>query len=205
MAWWANRIPSSITSSLSSLAPASTIMMASLVPATYRLRSETLRSSSLGMSTYSPLTRPTRTAPVGPFHGISLTAIATEEPIMAGISGWTSCSMERMVTTTCTSLRMALLNSGRRGRSIRRQVSVALSVGRPSRLMKPPGILPTEYCFSSTSTARGKKSTPSRGVGDMVAFTITTVSPRWTQTDPLACPQYLPNSRVSVLPARSME
>ena len=154
--------------------------------------------------TYCPSTRPTTTAPVGPFHGISLTASAMDEPIIAGISGGTSCSTLSTVTTTCTSLRIPLLNRGRSGRSIRRQVRVAFSVGRPSRLMKPPGILPTEYCFSSTSTASGKKSTPGRGVGAIVAFTITTVSPRCTQTEPAACSQYLPNSSVSSRPARSM-
>ena len=85
-------------------------------------------------------------------------AIAAEAPIIAGISGGTSCSTESTVATTCTSLRMPLLNSGRSGRSIRREVSVAFSDGRPSRLMKPPGILPTEYIFSSKSTLNGKKS-----------------------------------------------
>lgn len=35
-------------------------------------------------------------------------------------------------------------NSGRMGRSIIRQTRIALSVGRPSRFKKEPGILPTE-------------------------------------------------------------
>ena len=39
-------------------------------------------------------------------------------------------------------------NSGRIGRSIRREVSVSFSVGRPSRLKKPPGILPAANAFS---------------------------------------------------------
>ena len=47
-------------------------------------------------------------------------------------------------------------------------------------------------------------STPGRGVGAIVAFTITTVAPRCTQTEPAACSQYLPNSSVSSRPARSM-
>ena len=105
---------------------------------------------------------------------------------MAGMSGVTSCSTDSTVATTCTSLRMPLLNSGRSGRSIRREVSVAFSDGRPSRLMKPPGSLPTAYIFSSKSTLSGKKSWPSRGFSAAVALTMTTVSPRRTITEPFA-------------------
>ena len=43
---------------------------------------------------------------------------------------------------TCTSDLYPLGNSGRIGRSVRRAARVAASVGRPSRLMNPPGILP---------------------------------------------------------------
>jgi hypothetical protein len=39
-------------------------------------------------------------------------------------------------------------NSGRIGRSISRDVSVSFSAGRPSRLKKPPGILPAAKVFS---------------------------------------------------------
>lgn len=125
----------------------------------------------------SPLTNPILTAPVGPAKGISETQSAADEPIMAGISGELLVSTDSVVATTCTSLRIPLGNSGRSGRSIRREVKMAFSVGRPSRLMKPPGILPTEYSFSSKSTLNGKKSIPSRGLADAVTFTITTVSP----------------------------
>ena len=55
----------------------------------------------------------------------------------------------------------AVRESGRIGRSMRRAKSVADSGGLPSRLIKPPGILPTAYIFSSKSTVNGKKSTPS--------------------------------------------
>src|ERR1700742_4490857 len=44
-----------------------------------------------------------------------------------------------------------------------RAVRMARSVGRPSRLKKPPGIFPAAYMRSSTSTVSGKKSAPSRG------------------------------------------
>ena len=50
-------------------------------------------------------------------------------------------------------------------------------LGRPSLFKKEPGILPTEYSFSSKSTERGKKSMPSRGLAEAVAATWTTVSP----------------------------
>ena len=46
------------------------------------------------------------------------------------------------VAITCTSLKKPSGNSGRIGRSIRREVSISFSEGRPSRLKKPPGILP---------------------------------------------------------------
>src|SRR5436190_797202 len=42
-----------------------------------------------------------------------------------------------------------------------RAVRNARSVGRPSRLKKPPGIFPAAYIRSSTSTVSGKKSAPS--------------------------------------------
>ncbi len=59
---------------------------------------------------------------------------------------------------TWTSLRKPSANAERNGRSIMRAVSVAFSVGRPSRLMKPPGSLPAAYMRSSKSTVSGKKS-----------------------------------------------
>ena len=46
------------------------------------------------------------------------------------------------VAMTWTSLQKSSGNSGRIGRSIRREVSVSFSVGRPSRLKKPPGMRP---------------------------------------------------------------
>ena len=59
---------------------------------------------------------------------------------------------------TWVSFMKPLGNSGRRGRSIWRQVRVAFSLGRDSRLMNPPGILPAAYMRSSMSTVSGKKS-----------------------------------------------
>ena len=66
--------------------------------------------------------------------------------------------------TTWTSSRNPSLKVGRSGRSIRRQVRIAVSEGRPSRRKKLPGILPAAYMRSSTSIVSGKKSIPSRGL-----------------------------------------
>src|SRR6478672_4205315 len=56
-------------SSLSSLASDSTISTASEVPATTRSSWVSTISSSVGLSTYSSLTKPTRAAPIGPLQG----------------------------------------------------------------------------------------------------------------------------------------
>ncbi len=82
---------------------------------------------------------------------------------------------------------------------------MAFSEGRPSLLMNPPGILPTEYIFSSNSTLSGRKSTPSRGALATVAHTSTAVSPQRISTLPPACSAYLPVSAVIVRPANSIE
>ena len=73
---------------------------------------------------------------------------AAEQPISATMSGSFSRSWLSTVATTWTSLRKPSGNSGRIGRSIRRETSVSFSVGRPSRLKKPPGILPAAKAFS---------------------------------------------------------
>ena len=67
------------------------------------------------------------------------------------------------VMTTWTSLRRPFLKVGRSGRSIRRQVRIASSPGRPSRRKNEPGIWPAAYIRSSTSIVRGKKSKWSLG------------------------------------------
>ena len=67
------------------------------------------------------------------------------------------------VMTTWTSLRRPFLKVGRSGRSMRRQVRMASSDGRPSRRKNEPGIRPRAYMRSSTSTVRGKKSNWSLG------------------------------------------
>ena len=67
---------------------------------------------------------------------------AAEVPIRDGISGSTSGLRDITVQMICTSLVYPFGNRGRTGRSIRRQVRISFSAGRPSRRKKPPGILP---------------------------------------------------------------
>ena len=195
---------SSISCSEISLEPASTIKIASSVPATARFRRLTSNCAGVGLTINCPSMSPTRTPAIGPSKGISDTHKAAEAPIMAGISGALSGSTETAVATICTSLWYPSGNMGRMGRSIKRLVKIAWVLGRPSLLIKPPGSFPTAYIFSSKSTVSGKKSTPSRGVFVPVAATTTTVSPYRTNTPPLACLQTSPNSRVNGLPPRSI-
>ena len=74
---------------------------------------------------------------------------AIEEPIIATISGVQSWSTDRTVATTWTSFLNPFGNKGLIGLSINLDVSIAFSEGLPSLFKKPPGILPTEYNFSS--------------------------------------------------------
>lgn len=123
---------------------------------------------------------------------------------MANTSGCMSGSTDMAVATTATSFKNPLGNKGLIGLSISLDVKIALSLGRPSRFLKPPGILPTEYIFSSKSTPSGKKSIPSRGWAASVAFTITHVSPHLIKQEPFACSAYLPISTDIVRPPISV-
>ena len=75
-------------------------------------------------------------------NGTPESVSAAEAATMATMSGSFSRSWASTVTTTWISCLKPLTNSGRIGRSIRRETSVSFSRGRPSRLKKPPGILP---------------------------------------------------------------
>jgi hypothetical protein len=78
---------------------------------------------------------------MGPRNGTPETVSAAEAPTIETTSGSFSRSWLRTVQTTCVSLTKPSANSGRIGRSMRREVSVSFSDGRPSRLKKPPGFL----------------------------------------------------------------
>ena len=77
---------SRISASGISLAPASTIRMASSVPETTRSRSAVRRSSSFGLTTKLPSILPIRTAPTGCGNGMLETISAAEAPFMARMS-----------------------------------------------------------------------------------------------------------------------
>ena len=73
---------------------------------------------------------------------------ATEAPLIARMSGSFSPSAERTKAMIWVSWLKPSGKSGRSGRSISREVRISFSVGRPSRLKKPPGIRPAAYVFS---------------------------------------------------------
>src|SRR5579884_3186316 len=86
-----------------------------------------------------------------------------------------------------------------------RAVRIARSVGRPSRLKKPPGIFPAAYIRSSTSTVSGKKSAPSRASVLPCAVPRTTVWPLETTTAPSACFASFPVSNLISRPPISTD
>ena len=160
---------------------ASTIMMAtspsgSTRPATTMSKVASASCSWVGNATHWPLIRATRTPPIGPENGSPASRVDSEAALMATTSYRCSGLSARIVSTTCTSLRRPLTNEGRSGRSISRQVRMASSDGRPSRRKKEPGIRPSAYIRSSTSTVSGKKSSPSLGCLPAVVADRTTVS-----------------------------
>ncbi len=99
-----------------------------------------------------------------------------------------------------TSFRRSFGNSGRNGRSVKRQVRIAPSLGRPSLLKNDPGIRPAAYSFSSKSTLKGKKSIPERAFEDIVAVASNIVSPCLMVTAPPANPASLPVSTIISCP-----
>ncbi len=130
----ANINASIIASSLTSAPPPSTMTIASRLAATMRSRSDFSRCAKVGLMTSSPPMRPTRTPAYGPAQGMSLRCSAHEAPVIASTSDAFSRSVETTIAITCESKRQPLGNSGRDGRSMRREVNTSTSVIRPSRL-----------------------------------------------------------------------
>lgn len=128
---WANSRAWTRVSSSTSPASASTMRMASLLPAT--TRSSWLSSSScrVGFRTKLPPMRPTRTAAMGPSQGMSESmraALAAMGPRMSGGFFW---SAERTVTMIWTSWRNPLGKRGLMGRSVMRAERMAFSRDAP--------------------------------------------------------------------------
>ncbi len=87
MAFWPKARALSIVSSSTWFAPASTIIIASCLPATVRCNRLASSCSTVGLRIGLPSTCPTITLAIGPSKGISEIDSANEAPNMAAISG----------------------------------------------------------------------------------------------------------------------
>ena len=125
----------------------STIMMFSAEAPTMMSMSASFICSKVGLMTYSPPMRATRTSLIGHSKGISEQANAVEAAKPARASGWSTPSADKSITLTYTSAWKLEGKSGRSTRSTRRDVRISLSLALPSRLVKPPGKRPAAaYC-----------------------------------------------------------
>ena len=123
---------------------------------------------------------------------------AREAPLIESISNGFSRSADNGVVIIWTSLRKPFGKSGLNGLSVRRHISMASVLGRPSLLKKLPGILPRAYILSSKSIVKGKKS--SHGLAaDSVAVTSMMESPYLNVADPFAFFANFPVSTDNVL------
>ena len=97
---WPNITAPSMISSGSSFASDSTMSTASPVPATTSSSALSFTSSTVGFSTYSLSTKPTRAAPTGPMKGTPERVRAAEAATMATTSGSfsRSCASTVMIT-----------------------------------------------------------------------------------------------------------
>ena len=120
-----------ISSGISS-APASIIAIFSIVPETVSCNLLFFLSSSVGLIIILSFTYPTLTEPVGPPKGISEIESATEEPIIAQISGEQSWSTDNTNALMHTSFLKSFGNKGLIGLSITLDVKIAFSDGLPS-------------------------------------------------------------------------
>jgi hypothetical protein len=90
----------------------------------------------------SPSFRPILTAPIGPPKGAPASIRLAEAPIIARMSESFAWSEESTVATICTSWLNPSGKRDRMGLSICLALRISFSLGLPSRLKKPPGILP---------------------------------------------------------------
>ncbi len=178
-------------------------MMFSAVAPTMRSMSASAICAFVGLMTYSPLMRATRTSEMGHSNGISEQASAQDAAKPARASGWSTPSALKRITFTNTSAWKSLGKSGRRARSTRRQTRISSSFGLPSRLVKPPGKRPAAAYCSRYSTCSGMKSVP--GTASLAAQTVarSTVLPIRSVQEPSACLASFPVSMVMVRPSGS--
>ncbi len=109
-----------MSASLASSAPPSTITIASLLARDHEIDVGRALCSNVGNATSSPSTRATRTPAIGPFHGMSERESAALAPDSASTSVGFSRSDDKTVAMTCVSFLKPSGNSGRSGRSIKR-------------------------------------------------------------------------------------
>ena len=191
---WAMSSASRITASDTSFAPASTIRMASSLPATIRSSGLSRNASSLGLTTKPPSSSwEIRTAPTGIGNGMSEIIRAALVPFIARMSYGYAWSTDIGIATSWVSRFHPFGKSGRSGLLIVEPVKCRLLYRPAFAAGGAAGILPAAYMRSSTSTVRGRKST-SRGL-PAVAVTRTLVSPASTTTAPLAWRASFPVSR----------
>ena len=133
---------STISASDTSSAPPSTITIESEETLTTTSMVENSSCWNVGLRIQFPSTRPTRTAASGPFQGTGDRLSAAEAAITPSMSASFSWSADRTETKIWTSFLNPSGKSGRMDRSMSRRARISLSEGRPSRLRKPPGILP---------------------------------------------------------------
>ena len=136
----------------------STIIIASSVPATIISISDSSNWLMVGLTINSPLILPTKTSEYGPPNGISEITKAADAPTAASVSASISGSDEYTEATIWVSFCQPFGKRGLAGRSINRADSTSFSLGLPSLLKNPPGILPAAAVFSRYSTVKGKKS-----------------------------------------------
>ncbi|GBE40705.1 hypothetical protein BMS3Bbin09_00591 [bacterium BMS3Bbin09] len=85
---------------------------------------------------------PILAAPTGPSNGMSEILSAAETPMIPSRSDIFSSPKDRTETIPWVSQKKPSGKSGLMGLSIRRDVNVSFSLGLPSLLKNPPGILP---------------------------------------------------------------
>ena len=115
------------------VASASTIMIATsspaIRPATTMSKTADSSCSWVGNATHWSSIRATRVAPTGPENGRPDSWVEADAALIATTSYMSLGSSAITVMTTWTSLRRPLAKVGRSGRSIRRQVRIASSLG----------------------------------------------------------------------------
>ena len=121
--------------------------IASLAVLTMRSRTASCLSSYVGLRINLSSFLITLKHAIGPSKGIGERCKAQDAPITESTSGSYFSSADKVNAVIITSLKKPSGNKGLIERSITRETKISLSVGLPSLLKNPPGILPqAEAC-----------------------------------------------------------